>query len=155
VAKRGTGRPKGSKSYAPKILVLTSVQSQLQKLLQDLIRRLSTLTVRYVVMDGYFGNYPTAYLVETCGLALIAKIRQNAALYFPYTGPKPQRGKARRYGEPLELRTLPSSALKSTTTADHTQTDPYPLALWHKDFPTQLNGVVLVKTDLTSQRRAF
>jgi hypothetical protein len=151
--KRPPGRPKGSKNHVKKAPILTVVQQQLHDKLKTLKEHFAGLAIRYVVMDGYFGNYPTAYLVQQAGFHLIAKIRSNAALYFPYAGPtKP--GPKPRYGDPLNLKALPATAWRSTQVEDHAQTEIYQLHLWHKDFPTPLNVVVLVKTNSRTQRQA-
>ena len=44
------------------------------------------LKVRYLVLDGHFGNYPSAWMVVQTGLDLVSKLRCDAALYEPFAG---------------------------------------------------------------------
>ena len=76
----------------------------------------------------------------------MSKLRHNAALYLPYTGPKPRRGPTPRYGDKLDYKALPQSALLHTITEGRLTTSTYHLTVLHKDFPTPLNLVVLVRT---------
>jgi len=66
-----------------------------------IVARLAPLAVKHMVLDGHFGNYPATYAVRETGLHIISKLRHDAALYLPYTGPKPRRGPMPRYGEKL------------------------------------------------------
>jgi len=40
-----------------------------------------------VVLDGHFGNHHALQMARQHHLHLISKLRYDAALYFPYTGP--------------------------------------------------------------------
>jgi putative transposase len=82
----------------------------------------------------------------------ISKVPHNAALYFPYTGPKPRRGPTPRYGAKLDYTALPAEALRQTVTEGRYRLDTYQLTLLHTDFPDPLNVVVLVKTDRRAHR---
>jgi putative transposase len=103
--KRGRGRPKGSKNHAKAAPVLNAELSLLDGLLGGLLKRMGVLKVKYLVMDGFFGNYATSWLATEHGLHLISKLRHNAALYLPYTGSKPRRGPTPRYGHRLDYGT--------------------------------------------------
>jgi putative transposase len=85
--KRRPGRPKGSKNHAKAVPVLTAELTLLEQMRCAITTRIAPLTMRHVVLDGYFGTYPTPFMVRRCGLHLISKLHHNAALYFPYTGP--------------------------------------------------------------------
>jgi putative transposase len=126
--------------------------SLLQQILKAVMVRLAPLQVKHVVLDGFFGTYPATYMVQQTGLHLISKLRHNAALYLPYTGPKPARGPTPRYGEKLNYRALPPQALCQTVTQGHYRTDTYQLTALHHDFSDPLNVVVLVKTNLRTHR---
>jgi hypothetical protein len=57
-------------------------------MLTALLQLITTvLSVTYLGLDGHFGNHNALYRARQCGLHLIAKLRCDAALYFPYTGP--------------------------------------------------------------------
>jgi len=151
--KRRPGRPKGSKNHAKAVPVLSAELTLLEQVLRAVIARMAPLTVRHVVLDGYFGTYPATFMVRRCDLHLISKLHHNAALYFPYVGPKPRRGPTPRYGTKLDYTALPAEALRQTVIDGRYRLDTYQLTLLHKDFPDPLNVVIVVKTDLRTHRR--
>ena len=150
--KRGRGRPKGSKNHAKPAPVLSAELTLLQAQVRLVLARIAPLPVKHLVLDGFFGNSPTTGVVRECGLHLISKLRYDAALYFPYAGPKPKRGPTPRYGDKLNYKALPQYAVCSSVTEGRFVTDTYPLTLWHKDFPDLLNVVVVVKTDTRTHK---
>ena len=152
--KRRPGRPKGSKNHVKAAPILTPELQLLQRMLRALTARIAPLKVQHLVLDGYFGTDPAAFVVEQCGLQLISKLRHNAALYLPFSGPKPRRGPTPRFGDKQVFRALPASALHQTIIDGHEQTDIYHLTALHKDFSRPLNVVVLVKTHLRTQKCA-
>jgi putative transposase len=152
--KRPRGRPKGSKNHVKAAPTLTPELTLLQRLLQAIIARIAPLKVKHVVLDGFFGTYPATCMVLDCGLQLISKLRHNAALYLPYSGPKSKRGPTPRYGNKLDYRNLPAAALGTTVTEGAVRTERYHLTALHHDFPDPLNIVVLVKTNLRTHQRA-
>jgi putative transposase len=151
---RGRGRPKGSKNHAKPTPVLSAELRLLASLLRAVLTLIAPLSVKHLVLDGFFGTAPATWVVRDCGLHLISKLRHNAALYLPFSGPKPQRGPTPRYGDKLDYPHLPSDARCQTVTEGNLVTDTYQLAVWHHDFPDLLNVVVLVKTHLKSGKRA-
>ena len=154
VPKRPRGRPTGSKNHVKAAPTLTPELTLLQQMLQAVTARIAPLQVRHVVLDGYFGTYPATFMVEHCALHLISKLRHNAALYLPYSGPKPRRGPTPRYGAKLDYRALPAHALCQTKIEGQHRTDTYQLTALHKDFPQALNVVILVKTNLRTHTQA-
>jgi putative transposase len=104
--------------------------------------------------DGQFGNSPTLQMVRGCGLPLISKVRSDAALDFPDAGPSQGRGPRRKDGEKLDVDAIPEQSLRQMSVADGVETRVYQAEVLHKEFPQRLNGVVLVKTNLTTQARA-
>ncbi len=152
-AKRPRGRPKGSKNHAKATPVLSAELTLLEQMLRAITTRIAPLTIRHLVLDGYFGTYPATFMIRRCGLHLISKLHHNAALYLPYSGPKPRRGPTPRYGAKLDYAALPTDALRQTVIDGRYRLDTYQFTLLHKDFPDPLNVVVLVKTDLRAHRR--
>ena len=152
--KRGRGRPKGSKNHAKTAPVLNAELTLLDGLLGGLLKRISVLKVKYLVMDGFFGNYATTWLAARHGLHLISKLRHNAVLFFPYAGPKPRRGPTPRYGDRLDYSTLPFDARTSIVVEGRFLTETYALTLFHKDFPDPLNVLLIAKTDTRSRKRS-
>ena len=106
------------------------------------------------MLDGHFGNYNALYMARQCHLHLISKLRCDAALYFPYTGPYAGRGPHRKYGNKVDYDNLPMASLKETTVEGQMQTCTYQMQLLHKEFPQPLNVVILVKTNVRTQARA-
>jgi len=152
--KRGRGRPKGSKNHAKTVPALNAELSVLDGMLCSLLKRIGVLKVRHLVMDGFFGNYPTTWLATKQGLHLISKLRHNTVLYFPYAGPKPRRGPTPSYGERLDYSALPLDARTSVVSEGRFVTETYALTLLHKDFPDPLNVLVITKTDTRSHKRS-
>jgi len=152
--KRGRGRPKGSKNHAKAAPVLSPELTPLETMLRTLLKRMGTLRVKHLVLDGFFGNYPATWMTRACGLHLISKLRHNAALYLPYSGSKPRRGPTPRYGDKLDYTTLPQTACVSAVTEGNVRVETYQLTVLHKDFPDSLNLVVLVKTQRKTGKRA-
>jgi len=151
-AKRGRGRPKGSKNHVKPAPVLSAELTLLQTQVQRVLARMAPLPVNHLVLDGFFGNSPSTGVVRGCGLHLISKLRHDAALYFPYSGSKPSRGPTPRYGHKLDYKTLPEQARCSSITEGRFIIETYQLTLWHKDFPDLLNVVVVVKTDTRAHK---
>src|SRR3989442_2976933 len=87
-------------------------------------------------------------------LHLISKLRCDAALYFPYTGPYAGRGPRRKYGDKVHYDNIPKPYLKETLVEGHIETRLYQAQLLHKEFPQPLNVVIIAKTNLHTQARA-
>ena len=87
-------------------------------------------------------------------LHLISKLRCDAALYFPYTGPYAGRGPHRKYGDKVDDDDLPMSYLKATTVEGQMKTCVSQMQLLHKEFTQPLNVVIIVKTNLRTQAHA-
>lgn len=63
--KKKPGRPKGSKNKSKKEVVLTPELLRIQKSLQSLLETIKGLVIlKYVALDGHFGNYPSALMVR-------------------------------------------------------------------------------------------
>jgi len=141
------GRPKGSKNKVSAAVILSPELQRIQALLEGQLKRMAGLIrVRYLVLDGHFGNHPTLHMVRQCGLHLISKLRQDAALYLLYDGPYQGRGPHRKYGAKLDCRHLPDQCLKATTTEGQIETRIYQTQALHKEFSQPLNVVIIVKT---------
>lgn len=149
--KRKPGRPKGSKNKNKQSVDLNPELKRIQSMLQALLKLIGDfIQLHYLVMDGHFGNYPAAWMVQQCGLDLISKLRHDAALYLPYDGPKPKRGPYPKYGQKIDYDHLPTQYLKQSSTEDGIRTDIYQAKVWNKEFPIPLNVVILHKTNLTT-----
>ena len=115
---------------------------------------LKVCPLTYLVLDGHFGNHNALHMARQCALHLISKLRCDAALYLPYTGPYAGRGPHRKYGCKIDYGHLPVQYLKETTVEGHIATRLYQMPLLHKEFAQPLNVVILAKTNLRTQARA-
>jgi len=149
------GRPKGSKNKNHREVALNPYLLHIQTMLKSLLLLLGIdLSPVYCVMDGAFGNNPAIQMVRQCSLHLISKLRYNAALYFPYEGEQKKRGADKKYGAKLDYAHIPDKYLKETTLLDGIQTNIYQMTMWHKLIPDKLNVVIILKTNLKTQKVA-
>jgi putative transposase len=129
------GRPKGSKNQPRREVTLSPYRCFVQESIRRVLQLLGThIKVHHFVFDGAFGYNDAVQMVRQVGLHFIAKLRHNAALYFPYDGPSSGRGKRKKYGKKLDWRHIPHAYLQSSSVDDDIQTNIYQLSLWHKKF---------------------
>jgi hypothetical protein len=82
------GRPKGRTNTNQAPLTLTPELVRINAMLEALLRLITTvLAVTSLGLDGHLGNHNALHMARQCNLHLIAKLRCDAALSFPYTGP--------------------------------------------------------------------
>lgn len=151
--KRQRGRPKGSQNHVKPVPKLTSDLRLLQGMMTAITARVAPLRLKHIVLDGHFGTYPATAAVRETGLHIISKFRHDAALYLPYTGPKPRRGPTPRYGQKLNYHALSPEALCHSATDAEYHTDTYQMTVFHKSFSEALNVVVVVKTHRKTRKR--
>jgi len=153
--KRRPGRPKGSTNTNKATSTLTPELGRIKAMVEALLRLITTvLSVTYLVLDGHFGNHNALQMARQCNLHLISKLRCDAALYFPYTGPYAGRGPHRQYGPKVDYDHLPVQYLKETTMEGHIATCLYQMRVLHKEYAQPLNVVIIAKTNLRTQARA-
>jgi len=154
-AKRGRGRPKGSKNRNKAAVELSPYLSFILTLLQAVKGVLgTTLIVTYVVLDGAFGNNYALQMVRRCQCDLISKLAVNSALYFRYDGRYSGRGPHKKYGDKVNYAQLPTCYLKRTATEKGICTEIYQFSALHKLFAQPLNVVIIVKTNCETGARA-
>ena len=91
--KRRVGRPKGSKNKKAEKPTLSAELLWIQPVLQAFLAIVrGVLSISYLVMEGHFGNYPSAWMVLQSGLQFVSKLRHAAALYEPFSGKYRGRG---------------------------------------------------------------
>jgi hypothetical protein len=150
--KRKAGRPKGSRNKDKAEVELTPELKRIQQMVQNQLQTIQgRLSITYLVLDGHFGNHPAWHMVRQCQLHLISKLRHDAALFFPYAGPKPNRGPTPRLGEKVDVRKIPEQFLKETQVEDGFETRIYQMHLLHREFEEPLNVVILLRINLTTQ----
>jgi hypothetical protein len=149
------GRPQGSKNRAKTPVALSPELQRIQTMLQEQLATINgTIPLYHLVLDGHFGNNPALSMVRSVGLHLLSKLRHDAALYFPYEGTYAGRGPRRKYGSKLDYTHIPAQYLKRTIMEDHIQTHIYQAQMWHKEFASLLNVVIIIKINLKTQARA-
>jgi len=153
--KRPVGRPKGSKNKKSEKPTLSPELLRIQPVLQAFLVILKgVLAIQYLVMDGHFGNYPSAWMVLQTGLHFVSKLRSDAALYEPFTGKYCGRGARPKYGDKVDVRKMKKKYLKSDKKEDGIRTQIYQAVLLNKGFAFSLNVVVILKTNLATHKQA-
>jgi putative transposase len=154
-APRRPGRPPGSTNKPKGPVTLTPELGRIKAMIGALLQLIAQVVpLTYLVLDGHFGNHHALYMARQDNLHLISKLRCDAALYFPYTGPYAGRGPRRKYGTKVDYDDLPGQYLQETTVEGAMQTSVYQMPLLHKEFTQLLNVVIIVKTNLRTQARA-
>jgi hypothetical protein len=154
--KRKPGRPKGSKNKVKQEIVLNPELLRIQSALKSLLETIGIiLSLKYVVLDGHFGNYPSAFMVRETKLHLISKMRSDAALYPAFEGEYAGTGRPAKYGKKLDVRHLDNDKyLKTTSTEKNVCTQVYQGQFYNKEFAFALNVVIILKTNLLTQAQA-
>jgi len=150
--KRKPGRPKGSRNKNKAEVQLNPELLRIQKMLKSFLNTTQgVINLTYLVLDGHFGNHPALHMVRQCGLHLISKLRYDAALFFPYSGPSPRRGPKPKRGDQVNVRQIPDKHLKKTIVKDGFETRIYQMQLLHREFPEPLNVVILLRINLETK----
>ena len=132
-SKSKRGRPKGSRNKNKRDVVLSDTLKQLQTLLKEVLHRIDNLIpIRYLVLDGYFGNNNALQMVNQCGLHLISKLRADAALSLPPTTSYKGHGRPAIYGERIHSHKIDKKYSVFTQTVDTLRTDVYQMELRNK-----------------------
>lgn len=153
--KRPVGRPKGSKNKKDGPPILSPELLRIQPILQAFLAVLKgILAVRYLVMDGHFGNYPSAWMVLQTGLQLVSKFRSDAALYEPFAGKYCGHGPHPKYGDKVDVRKMKKKYLKLDDQEAGIRTQIYQAALLNREFAFPINVVVILKTNLSTKKQA-
>jgi len=145
------GRPKGCKQKDKTVVEWTPELRFIQSMLLRLVAQLAKLPVKYVVMDGHFGNNNALQMVrQATPWHLISKLRHDAALYFLYDGEQKPVGRHKRYGDKVNYRALPEKYLVKTAKEAQILTQTYQATMLHKSFAQPLNVVIVVKRNLVT-----
>lgn len=147
--KKKRGRPKGSKNRDKTQVTLTPELKRIQKMVKKQLEALQDLvSVRYLALDGHFGNNNALQMVLQCGLHLISKLRHDAALYFRYDGPQKSKGPRKKYGQKIDYRNILQSYLVEKSSDGDIETRIYQAEMLHRDFAQPLNVVIVTKINL-------
>jgi putative transposase len=155
--KKKRGRPKGSHNRDKTQVELTPELKRIQDMVRNQLTLLRALiTVRYLVLDGHFGNNNAFQMTLQCNLHLISKLRYDAALSFVYDGEQPRptvagqkrKGPRKKYGQKINYRNIPNQYLVEKSTKDGIETCIYQAQMLHHEFAQILNVVIITKTNL-------
>jgi len=153
--KKKRGRPKGSKNKDKQAVVLNPELLRIQDGLQSLLKTTEkVMNLKYVVLDGHFGNYPSALMVRQTKLHLVSKLRSNTALYPPFEGEHKGKGPKPKYAAKIDFHKMDAKYLKETTIEGNLRTDIYQGTFLNKEFGFALNVVILLKTNLETKAQA-
>jgi len=153
--KRKPGRPKGSKNKVKQEMKLNTELLHIQDALKSLLTTIgATISLKYVVLDGHFGNYPSAFMVRQANLHLISKMRSDAALYPAFEGEHNGPGPKPKYGTKIDVCRMNEKYLKETTIEGNLRTDIYQGQFYNKEFAFALNVVIILKTNLETNSQA-
>ncbi len=149
--KKKRGRPKGSQNRDKTQVQLTPELKRIQKMVAKQLEMLQNLvSVRYLALDGHFGNNHALQMVLQCGLHLISKLRHDAALYFIYDGKQKRKGPRKKYGQKIDYRNIPEKYLVEQSIEGDIETRIYQVKMLHRDFAQPLNVVIITKANLKS-----
>ena len=147
--KKKRGRPKGSKNRDKTQVELTPELQRIRKMVKKQLETLQGLvTVRYLALDGHFGNNNALQMVLQCGLQLVSKLRHDSALYFRYDGPQKSKGPCKKYGQKINYQNIPQKYLVAQSTEGDIETHIYQAEMLHREFAQLLNVVIITKTNL-------
>lgn len=147
--KKKHGRPKGSRNQDKTQVELTSELKRIQDMVRNQLTLLQALiTVRYLVLDGHFGNNNALQMTLQCDLHLISKLRYDAALSFLHDGEQKRKGPRKKYGQKIDYRNIPNQYLVEKRITDGFETCIYQAQMLHHEFAQILNVVIITKTNL-------
>ena len=147
--KKKCGRPKGSCNRDKTQVELTPELKRIQEMVKKQLKMLQEwITVRYLVLDGHFGNNNALQMVRQCGLHLISKLRYDAALSFVYDGEQKRKGPRKKFGQKINYRNISTQYLIEKSTKDGIETCIYQAHMLHHEFAQILNVVIITKTNL-------
>jgi putative transposase len=146
--KKKRGRPKGSCNRDKSQVELTPELKRIQEMVQNQLEMLRNwVTIRYLALDGHFGNNNAVQMVRQCDLHLISKLRYDAALHFVYDGQQKRTGPRKKYGQKINYRQIQEQYLVESSVNDDIQTCIYQAHMLHHEFAQVLNVVIITKTN--------
>ena len=147
--KKKRGRPKGSKNRDKTQVALTPELKRIQKMVKKQLKALQKpISVKYLALDGHFGNNNALQMVLQCGLHLVSKLRHDAALFFRYDGPQKRKGPRKKYGQKIDYRNTPQKYLVDHSVEGDIETRIYQAEMLHRAFAQPLNVVIVTKINL-------
>ena len=153
--KKPRGRPVGSKNKNKAEVRLSAELARILAQVQKVLLRIDNkIRLAYFVLDGHFGNSCACTMVRQAGLHIISKMHYNAELYLQPTAEEKRQRPRLKYGARIDYAHLPETLRCSTTTENGCRTEVYQAQCLHKLFADPINVVIVVKTQLETQRVA-
>ncbi len=150
-SKQKVGRPKGKKNRDKTLIEWTPEMVRLYEMVKKQLLVFGDLiTVRYLALDGHFGNNNALQTTLQAGLHLISKLRYDSALYFLYEGKQKKNGRKKKYGSKIDYQKIPKKYLVKEERDGHILTRIYQVQALHKAFAQRLNVVIITRTNLKS-----
>jgi putative transposase len=147
--KKKRGRPKGSRNRDKSQVELPPELKRIQEMLTKQLEMLQEwVTVRYLALDGHFGNNNALQMVRQCDLHLISKLRYDAALCFVHDGEQKRKGPRKKYGQKINYRQIKEQCLVAQSVKDGIETRFYQAHMLHHEFAQVLNVVIITRTNL-------
>lgn len=158
VAKSGPkgGRPLGATTKDKHQIEWSPALLRLKRQVEQCWRRArGWVKIRFVVLDGQYGNNSTLQVVRQASQGewhLLSKLRRDAELYFWYDGPQKARGRKRLKGERVRYDALPQQYLVAQALDGTLLTRTYHAQVYYYAFPQPLNVVIVHKYNTATQR---
>ena len=132
---------------------MQQIQSMLSKV-KSLFADWSKVTIKYFVYDGALSNNAGLQMVLQSGFQLVSKLKNNSALYLPWSGGYSGKGAPKKYGLKLDFRGISEKYLKFENIEDGMLTRYFQLEVLSKSFACPLNIVVIYKKNLATGKIA-
>ena len=151
--KRPRGRPKGSKNKNKAEAMLSPELQRILAQAQKVVALIgNNIRLAYFVLDGHFGNHFACSMVRQLGLHIISKMHYNAELYLQPSAEEKAKRPRLKYGARIDYAHLPEELRCSSSSEDGCRTELYQAICLHKHFADPINVVIIVRTDLETQR---
>ena len=145
------GRPKGSKNKDKTQVNLSRELLHIRGMLSALLHTIGEkIPLKYLLLDGKFGHNNAVQMTRQLGLHLVSKLRYDSALFLPYKGTNSRL----KYGDKINPRQLPQQFLCHSNLESNWSLDTYQMQVLHKQFAQPLNVIVLLKTNLKTQKQS-
>ncbi len=148
------GRKKGSQNKDKSKMDFSAELNRIDTMIAALLHLIGGfLPLTYLVLDGHFGHHQAVWMARKNNLHLISKLRRDAALHEEFEGVYSGRGRHPKYGKKLDMKNLPIKHLVKTSREGQLVTQYYQCRVLHKEFAQALNLVIVVKTNLRTQKQ--
>jgi hypothetical protein len=149
------GRPKGSKNKNSSEVELDGIFKVVYESIKTVLDSTKIPDLQYFAFDGAFGNNKGIQAVKRNNLDLISKMARNSALFLKFEGEQKAKGRKRIFGEKIDFWNLDKKYLVETTTKKDIKTEIYQFKALKKTISDMLNIVVIVKTNVKTDKQGY